>query len=95
MSVTVVTMDGTTKFEGSVGPRGPQGATGPIGPQGPRGEKGEKGDKGNQGIQGIQGPQGEKGKTPVKGVDYYTETEKQDFVKEVLDALPIAEEVEY
>lgn len=47
-----------------VGERGVKGDIGPAGPAGPQGEKGEK---------------GEIGKTPVKGVDYYTENEKQDF----------------
>lgn len=53
--------------------------------------KGEKGDKGDQGIpgkdglngkdgaQGEKGEPGENGYTPVKGVDYFTEVEKQEF----------------
>ena len=60
-----------------------------------KGDKGDKGDQGDKGDRGIQGEKGEPGYTPVKGIDYYTETEKQEFVKEVLDALPIAEEVGY
>lgn len=63
--------------------------------------KGDKGDKGDQGIQGAQGPQGiqgvqgEAGKdgyTPIRGTDYYTETDKQEMVAAVLAALPYAEE---
>lgn len=65
------------------------------------GEKGEKGDRGEQGIQGIQGIQGvqgekgDKGDTPVKGVDYFTEAEKQEIVNDVLNALPDGDEVNY
>lgn len=29
------------------------------------------------------------GKTPEKGVDYYTEADKQEFVAAVIDALPV------
>lgn len=55
--------------------------------QGKRGEKGEKGDKGDkgdtgiQGEQGIQGIQGEKGDAPEKGIDYWTDADKQDIKK--------------
>ena len=51
----------------------PRNIKGPQGPQGERGEKGEKGEKGEQ------GPQGEKGDTPVKGVDYFTESDIEEF----------------
>lgn len=35
------------------------------------------------------------GKTPVKGVDYYTEADKQEMVNAVLAALPNGDEVSY
>lgn len=54
---------------------------------GPQGEKGEPGEK------GADGAPGKDGKTPVKGVDYYTEQDKQEIVNDVLFALPAAEEV--
>ena len=66
-----------------------------------------KGDKGEPGIQGIQGetgapgPKGDKGDTgadghtPVKGVDYFTEADKQELVTAVIAALPSSEEVSY
>ena len=59
--------------------------------------KGEKGDKGEQGIQGIQGLKGETGEkgdtgekgndgyTPRKGVDYYTDEDKAEIIKEIQD----------
>lgn len=46
-----------------------------VGPQGPQGEKGEP------------GTQGEDGYTPVKGVDYYTDAEKQTLIDEVLGSI--------
>jgi hypothetical protein len=39
----------------------------------------------------IKGPRGNSGRTPVKGVDYYTDAEKADLVAEVLAALPVYE----
>jgi hypothetical protein len=39
----------------------------------------------------IMGPAGPAGASPVKGVDYYTEADKQEMVNLVLAALPMAE----
>lgn len=69
-----------------------KGNTGPQGEQGPQGVPGEKGDTGPQGpagADGAQGPAGADGKTPVKGVDYYTEADKQEMVQAVIAKLPI------
>lgn len=44
--------------------------------------KGEKGDKGDTGATGADG------KTPVKGVDYFTDADKAELVEDVLEALP-------
>ena len=41
--------------------------------------KGEKGDKGDTGLAGY---------TPVKGTDYWTDTDKTDMLNDVLAALP-------
>lgn len=63
--------------------------------------KGEKGDTGEQGIPGEKGEPGQNGAngvdgyTPQKGVDYFTEADKQELVQDVLNALPNAEEVEF
>lgn len=46
-------------------------------------------------LQGPTGAPGEDGKTPVKGVDYYTEADKTEMVNLVLAAIPGAEEVSY
>ena len=67
-----------------------KGEKGDRGEQGPQGDVGPKGDKGDTGLQGPQGIQGEKGDKPLKGTDYYTEDEKQQFTTEV-NALVTAE----
>lgn len=43
----------------------------------------------------FNGKDGTDGKTPVKGVDYFTEAEKEEFVNEVLNALPNGDGVKY
>lgn len=50
---------------------------------------------GKQGEPGKNGAPGEPGKTPVKGVDYYTEDDKSEMVAAVLAALPSGDEVSY
>ena len=81
--------------------QGPAGEPGPIGPQGPEGPKGEpgaqgiQGEKGADGKDGVDGVNGKDGYTPQKGIDYYTEEEKAQFVDEVLTALPNGDEVGY
>lgn len=47
------------------------------------------------GKDGSNGKDGADGKTPVKGVDYYTEADKQEMVNAVLAALPNGDEVSY
>lgn len=45
--------------------------------------------RGANGEIGPAGPSGADGKTPVKGVDYYTEADKQEMVQSVIAALPV------
>ena len=82
---------GDTGPAGPIGPTGPKGDTGNIGPQGPKGDTGAAGPKGDTGEQGPQGPQGDKGAdgkdgvdghTPVKGVDYFTEADKNEIAED-------------
>lgn len=47
-----------------------------------------KGDKGDKGDKGEQGQPGADGRTPVKGSDYYTESDKSEMVDRVVAALP-------
>ena len=44
--------------------------------------------KGADGAPGIHGAAGTDGHTPVKGVDYFTDTEKSELVNSVIEALP-------
>ena len=46
-------------------------------------------------LNGAKGDPGTNGTTPVKGVDYYTEADKQEMVQLVLAAIPSAEGVNY
>lgn len=58
-------------------------AAGEDGQQGEQGPQGEKGDKGDTGATGPQGPAGVDGYTPVKGTDYWTDTDKAEMAQEV------------
>lgn len=74
--------------------KGEKGDKGDTGAQGIPGEKGEKGDTGAPGADGAKGEKGDKGDTglagytPVKGTDYWTDTDKTDMLNDVLAALP-------
>lgn len=39
--------------------------------------------KGDKGDTGEQGPKGEPGYTPVKGTDYYTESDKEAILNDI------------
>lgn len=88
--------------QGIQGEPGEQGLQGEQGIQGPRGEQGPQGPQGMQGERGEQGPQGEPGKdgkdgidgrTPVKGVDYFTEEEKVEMLSGYATQLFVQEEI--
>ena len=91
------------EFKGEKGEQGEQGVAGKDGKDGTKGEKGDKGDKGDRGEQGIQGIQGEKGTdgyTPQKGVDYFTDDDKQELIAELTPTIENMlnaqiEEIEY
>ena len=61
---------------------------GPQGPQGPAGKDGAPGQQGPQGAPGAPGAPGQDGHTPVKGTDYWTETDKAEIVADVIAAIP-------
>ena len=73
--------------QGDPGPQGPRGETGQTGPQGPIGETGQRGPQGPRGETGQTGPAGQDGHTPVKGVDYWTASDKQEIYAEAEQAL--------
>lgn len=52
------------------------------------GKPGQPGKDGIDGNDGAPGAPGEPGRTPQKGIDYYTEADKQEMVTAVLDAMP-------
>ena len=51
--------------------------------------KGVKGDKGDKGEAGENGKDGANGYTPVKGKDYFTDSDKAEMVSSVIAALPV------
>ena len=63
---------------------------------GAKGEKGDKGDKGDTGAQGVQGERGADGAdgadgyTPVLGIDYFTDEDKEQ-IQDDCDAYILAE----
>ena len=79
---------GDTGDTGATGPEGPTGLQGPTGPEGPQGPQGETGATGPAGPAGADGAPGKDGKTPVKGTDYFTATDKAELVNDVIAALP-------
>lgn len=52
---------------------------------GSKGSKGDTGPQGEQGEQGKPGADGADGYTPVKGVDYFTDAEKQELAQEAAE----------
>lgn len=74
--------------DGKDGAPGPKGDTGPAGPAGLIGPAGKDGAPGQQGPQGEPGAPGQDGHTPVKGTDYWTETDKAEIVADVIAAIP-------
>lgn len=83
---------GEQGIQGIPGTPGEKGEKGDPGEPGAKGEQGEQGPAGADGAEGPQGPQGEPGtpgKTPVKGVDYWTEADKQEIIEAVIAELPV------
>lgn len=64
------------EFDGERGPQGEPGKDGKDGVQGPQGEPGAPGRDGKDGAQGAKGDPGEPGRTPVRGVDYWTDADR-------------------
>lgn len=87
----VTSASGTTSADlkgetGPVGPRGPQGEVGPQGEKGEPGANGKDGQNGQPGKDGSPGKDGADGKTPVKGEDYWTDADKQEFAADIMQA---------
>lgn len=71
--VSITDVNGTKTFDVL------DGADGAQGPQGPQGETG---------ATGATGPAGADGYTPVRGTDYWTASDQEQIVSDVLAALP-------
>ena len=69
------------EFKGEKGEPGEQGPKGDTGTAGLQGDPGPKGEKGDSGVNGMDG------KTPVKGVDYWTDADQESIVQQVISAL--------
>ena len=74
------------EIAGPQGPKGDKGDKGDTGVQGPRGYTGAQGERGLKGDIGPQGPKGDAGRTPVVGVDYFTEADKQE-IRDYIDSV--------
>jgi hypothetical protein len=73
--------------KGEKGDKGDKGDTGPVGQQGAKGDKGDKGDTGDTGATGADGKDGADGTTPIRGVDYWTEADKNEIKSYCEDAI--------
>ena len=87
--LTITSASGTSSadLKGEKGDTGLQGIPGEKGEKGDTGAPGAKGDKGEKGDTGATGSKGADGKTPVKGVDYWTEADQESIVQQVITAL--------
>lgn len=56
--------------------------------------KGDTGTAGADGAAGADGKDGADGYTPVKGVDYYTEEDKEGLAKQVLEIVPTPTDID-
>ena len=98
----VATNEPSRGEKGDKGDQGIQGVKGDKGDRGEKGDKGDRGEQGMQGIQGVKGEKGDTGAagkngtngkdgadgyTPVRGVDYWTEEDKEEIIAEVQEDL--------
>ena len=78
-------VDTKTAATGPAGQDGKNGVDGQPGERGPAGEQGERGERGPAGQERTtvqSGPAGADGKTPVKGIDYWTDSDKTEILSE-------------
>ena len=101
VSMSNATYQGPKGDKGDIGPEGPKGADGAQGIQGPKGDKGDPGEVGPQGPIGPQGepgpegPAGADGYTPIKGIDYFTEDEKNEIIEAAKVGASSAADISY
>lgn len=99
---------GPQGLQGETGPQGLQGEKGDQGPQGEKGEKGADGTmtfedltseqkeslKGEPGPKGEPGTDGADGHTPIKGIDYFTEEDENEFINKISEKTYSKEEID-
>ena len=97
---SMITQTGPQGKEGKQGPPGPQGKDGTIKfdelteeqrnmLKGEKGDPFEYSDFTEEQLEKLKGP---KGDTPIKGVDYYTEAEKEEFKQDIKKDVKLVEE---
>ena len=80
-----VSADGVISWTNDKGLPNPK----PVNIKGVKGDKGDKGEAGENGKDGANGKDGEDGYTPVKGKDYFTDSDKAEIVSSVISSLPV------
>ena len=80
-----VSADGVISWTNDKGLPNPK----PVNIKGVKGDKGDKGEAGENGKDGANGKDGVDGYTPVKGKDYFTDSDKAEMVSSVIAALPV------
>ena len=83
--IPYVSADGVISWTNDKGLPNPE----PVNIKGVKGDKGDKGEAGENGKDGANGKDGEDGYTPVKGKDYFTDSDKAEIVSSVISALPV------
>ena len=80
-----VSADGVISWTNDKGLPNPK----PVNIKGVKGDKGDKGEAGENGKDGVNGKDGADAYTPVKGKDYFTDSDKEEMVSSVIAALPV------
>lgn len=98
----IASLKGATGEQGPEGKQGPKGEQGPKGDTGAaftysmftedqlaalKGPQGNPGNDGKDGANGTDGKNGQDGKTPVKGTDYFTTAEQEEFKAAIIAAI--------
>lgn len=89
LTITSASGSSSMDLKGEKGDKGDQGEKGDTGPQGSQGPQGIAGTDGKDGVDGTNGKDGEDGYTPQKGVDYFTEADKEEMIASVIASLPV------
>ena len=88
-TLTITSASGTSSadLKGEKGDQGEKGDKGDQGIQGEKGDTGEQGIQGEKGADGAKGDKGDPGYSPIRGTDYWTESDKAEIKSYVDDAI--------